>query len=270
MRAELAPASRPAQRACCVKKPANFTCDDADRELEAVAAVQRLLLPNRLPEVPGLDVAVSYRPARQASGDHYDFLRLPDGRWGFFIADVSGHGAAAAVVAAAVHATVRAFPNPESPADLLAFVNERLVAERPDWLGLFVTAFYAVLDPVSGVLTYSTAGHPPPRLYSPERPGARALDDVEGLPLGIEAGMVFDAATTTVTTGDLLVLYTDGVTEARDGSGEWFGVRQLDAAVQRAEADAGQVIASVTDELKLIEGGSGRADDQTLVVARFH
>lgn len=119
MKVDMAPAAQTVQRDCCVERKDDFTCGEAGREIAAVAAVQRLLLPNRLPQVPGLDLAVSYRPARHASGDYYDFLRLPSGKWGFFIADVSGHGAAAAVVTAAVHASHRSErkvrPRIESP-----------------------------------------------------------------------------------------------------------------------------------------------------------
>jgi sigma-B regulation protein RsbU (phosphoserine phosphatase) len=268
MKTDLVPASHVTEDDCCAEREDHFTCGEASREIDAVAAIQRLLLPHRLPEVPRLDLAVSYRPAKLASGDYYDFLKLPNGRWGFFIADVSGHGAAAAVVAAVVHATVRAYGNPESPADLLAFVNERLVAERPDWRGLFVTAFYAVFDPATSAITYSSAGHPPPRLYSAGR--ASSLDGTVGLPLAVNAGAAYETATTAVATDDTLVLYTDGVTEARNPlSNELFGRDRLDDAVLQADEEPNEVVAKVMSGVKAFAGGGTPADDQTLIVARF-
>jgi serine phosphatase RsbU (regulator of sigma subunit) len=110
MKSEMVPATSVkslSAHECVLKRRLGTSCDEAGRELEAVAAAQQLLLPAELPHVPGLDLAVSYRPARQAGGDFYDFLPLTDGRWGLFIADVSGHGAAAAIVTAVVHATLR-------------------------------------------------------------------------------------------------------------------------------------------------------------------
>jgi sigma-B regulation protein RsbU (phosphoserine phosphatase) len=146
----------------------DFTCEEAGRELESVAAAQRMLLPARLPEAPGLDLAVAYRPARQAGGDLYDFLPLPGGGLGVFVADVTGHGAAAALLAAVVHGMVRACPHAGSPADLLAFINDWLTVGERDWHGRFVTAFYGVYDPATRTLTYANAGHPTPRLLSGE------------------------------------------------------------------------------------------------------
>ena len=248
----------------------DFTCEEAGRELTSVAAAQRMLLPERLPEVPGLDLAVAYRPARQAGGDFYDFIPLPGGRLGVFVADVTGHGAAAALLAAVVHGMVRACPHAGSPADLLAFVKDRLTAGDRDWRGRFVTAFYGVYDPATRTLTYANAGHPTPRLLLGGDAESGSLDATGGLPLGIEPGLRFADGTAPLRPGDVLVLYTDGVTEAHDPDDEeWFGTGRLDEAVRRASNVADAVVSRIVESVKAFEGGHAPADDQTVVVAQL-
>lgn len=270
MRAELTPASRNASsglHACVLERRLDTSCDEAGRELEAVAAAQRLLLPNDVPTVPGLELAVSYRPARQAGGDYYDFLALPDGRWGLFVADVSGHGAAAAIVAAVVHATLHGSPDRSDPAVLLTYLNGRLRGSREEWSGSFVTAFYAVYDPSRRSIAYASAGHPPARLFSHADGAVRALDGSRGLPLGIVTDDTFVTATVSAGAGDVLVLYTDGITEARDADGEWFGLGRLDDSIIRGDGSAPATLTALAAKLELFGNGRRRADDQTVVVA---
>ena len=254
--------SAPAETAamdCHPLRRIDFTCEEAGRELESVAAAQRMLLPARLPEVPGVDLAVAYRPARQAGGDLYDFIPLPGGRLGLFIADVTGHGAAAALLAAVVHGMVRACPHAGSPADLLAFVNDRLTAGDRDWRGRFVTAFYGVYDPATRTLTYANAGHPSPLLLSGGDAQSRPLDATGGLPLGIEPDLPFATGTASLRPGDVLVLYTDGVTEARDPDDEeWFGVGRLEDAVCRGRATADTVASRIVESVKASRAGTPR------------
>ena len=270
MKAEMIPAT--SVRAhdahdCVLKRRLGTSCDEAGRELEAVAAAQQLLLPAELPHVPALDLAVSYRPARQAGGDYYDFLPLSDGRWGLFIADVSGHGAAAAIVAAVVHATLRGCPELDDPGKVLAYINGRLRGARTEWSGSFVTAFYAVFDPRTRTLSYATAGHPPARLRSGSDGVVRSLDAVRALPLGIEAGETFVTNSTIVTPGDVLVMFTDGVAEASDPHDEWFGAERLDHSIPEADGSARSVLDVISNELGAFTQGQRPADDQTLVVA---
>lgn len=270
MRAEVVTASSPrsnSRHECALVRRLQTSCDEAGRELEAVAAAQRLLLPAQIPAVPGLELAVSYRPASQAGGDYYDFLQLPGGRWGLFIADVSGHGAAAAIVAAVVHATLRGCSEADDPSKLLSYVNGRLRGSREEWSGSFVTAFYAVFDPARREVTYASAGHPPARLLSGSDGRVRPLAGSRGFPLGIVTDDAFVTATETVRAGDVLVLYTDGISEARSATDDWFGVEGLDEALVANSGSAEGLTSAIVRSLTRFSGGRRPADDQTMLVA---
>ena len=246
-----------------------------DRELQAVGDIQRSLLPKSLPELPGVDLAASYATSAQAGGDYYDFFPLADGGWGVLVADVAGHGTPAAVLMAVTHAVAHARPKSHTPpAAMLAYLNDRLT-EVYTRGGTFVTAFYAVLAPDARTLTYARAGHNPPRLV---RDGSvLSLADAGGLPLGIVPDQAYDQATVELHAGDLLLLYTDGITEAmapaRDGSRELFGTDRLDALLVdccggrlSAAACVDRVRAAVAD-FAVIAGPP--ADDQTIIALRW-
>jgi len=195
-----------------------------DRELQAVGDIQRSLLPQELPRIPGFGVAASYRTSARAGGDYYDFFPLDGGAWGLFIADVSGHGTPAAVLMAVTHAIAHAKPGTHAPPPaLLTYLNRRLT-ESYTRGGTFVTAFYAVLDPHRRTLTYSAAGHNPPRLV--RRGRVLPLNEAGALPLGIDEDVPFGEAAVPLEAGDLLLLYTDGVTEAGPRTAP-FGERGL-------------------------------------------
>ncbi len=153
-----------------------------DWEMRQVGRMQQHLLPAALPRIDGLDLAASYVTCSRAGGDYYDVLPLPEDLWGLFLADVSGHGVAAAVVMAMMHTLVHAFPGPlMPPGRVLAHVNRHLLSVAPE--GMFATAFYGVYDPQRRKLRYSIAGHPPPRLR--RGPAVTELERTEGLPLGV-------------------------------------------------------------------------------------
>ncbi len=155
-----------------------------DRELQVVGEIQRSLLPPQLPNIPGFDIAAHYQTSARAGGDYYDFFPLSTGGCGLFIADVSGHGTPAAVFMAITHAIAHTQPGTHTPpAKLLEYLNHHL-ARTYTRDGSFVTAFYAVLDAATRTLTYSRAGHNPPRLL---RAGQIiSLEDSGALPLGIK------------------------------------------------------------------------------------
>src|SRR3954471_22933259 len=201
-----------------------------DRELQTVGQIQRSLLPAALPAIPGCELAAFYQTSARAGGDYYDFFPLHNDGWGLFIADVSGHGTPAAVLMAITHAIAHAQPGTHTPPpEMLRHLNDHLVRSYTRG-GTFVTAFYAVLDPRTRTLTYSTAGHNPPRLVRGDR--IISLDQNRALPMGIEAQEAFGQATIQLQRGDLLLLYTDGITEtmapAANGARELFGVERLD------------------------------------------
>src|SRR5262245_44795135 len=127
--------------------------------MRVVADIQRSLLPQKLPAIPGLELGAHYQTSRWAGGDYYDFFPLPDGRWGILIADVSGHGTPAAVMMAITHTIAHGYPGPPTPAPkMLEFLNRRLSCCSMRDMEAFVTAFYGIFDPATGTLRYSSAG----------------------------------------------------------------------------------------------------------------
>ena len=236
-------------------------------QLEAVARVQQALLPGEIPKIPGLKIATSYLTSDEAGGDYYDFFRLPDGHWGMLIADVSGHGAAAATVMAMLHAILHGYEGPEfSPDAVLRYANRRLAASRID--STFVTAFFGVYDPGTGRMEYARAGHNPPRLKRGDTGELVALDGASGLPLGIQDEYEIQTGCVALGLQDTLVLYTDGITEAFNGSREQFGLGGLDEALAVCSGDPECAVDSVHKALYRHTGSLGRDDDQTIVAIR--
>lgn len=240
-----------------------------DRELQAVADIQRSLLPARLPEIPGITLAAHYQTSRRAGGDYYDVFPLADGRWGLLIADVSGHGTPAAVMMAITHSIAHMYANPaDPPGKMLVFLNRHLTQRYLRDVGTFVTAFYAVYDPASRVLTYASAGHNPPRIMRCGRPEVHTLDGSQHFPLGISADEVYQDHVRQLGPGDQLILFTDGITESRNPAGEMFGVARLDAVLRECHQGASDIIDAVLRELETFTAGQPAADDRTLLVAR--
>ena len=242
--------------------------DQVDRELARVADIQHSLLPERLPTIPTLDIAAHYQTSRRAGGDYYDFIELPGGRWGILSADVSGHSTPAAVIMAIVHSIVGLAPTvaDEPPSKLLAYVNERLVARYTGGTGTFVTAWYGIYDPATRRLDYATAGHPPP--LRRHGPAVCPLDAAHGLPLGIDAGEPYPAVTVQLAPGDVLLIYTDGITEARNPAGAFFDTDGLAAALTTATGSADDVMASVLSTVDAFTAAAAPSDDRTLLAVR--
>jgi sigma-B regulation protein RsbU (phosphoserine phosphatase) len=243
-----------------------------DREIQIVGAIQRSLLPRDLPAIPGFELATYYQTSAWAGGDYYDFFPLAGGRWGLFIGDVSGHGTPAAVLMAITHAIAHAQPGTHTPpAALLDYLNNQLagVYTRDE---SFVTAFYAVLDPSELTLTYSRAGHNPPRLVRGDQ--VVSLEENGALPLGILDGQHYEEAVISLRSTDLLLLYTDGITEAAaPAAGQekapLFGTERLDALLLNcARTSAEECIARIRADVAKFCRGAPPTDDQTLIAIR--
>jgi phosphoserine phosphatase RsbU/P len=240
-----------------------------ERELKVVADIQRSLLPQVLPKIPTFELAAYYRTSRWAGGDYYDFLPLPDGRWGILIADVSGHGTPAAVMMAITHSLAHGVPGPpDPPAALLGHVNRQLSNRYTASNEVFVTAFYGVYDPVNRTLTYSSAGHNPPRLKRCGDGSVNSLEEVGGPPLGLFDDIEYDQTTLALKPGDILAFYTDGITEAMDANNVQFGTKRLDEVLRRCGLDATEIIRATIEAVDLFTGGHPPEDDRTLLVAR--
>jgi len=240
--------------------------DRVDRELKTVADIQRSLLPTELPTIPTLELAADYQTSTRAGGDYYDFFRLADGRWGFLIADVSGHGTPAAVIMAVTHSIAHMIGDPpDPPSKLLDHVNKHLAARYTSGSGTFVTALYGIYDPSTRGLSWASAGHPSARLV---RNGvAGAIDGEHRLPLGIDPDEIYVDSEYALELGDTLILYTDGITEARDPKGDMFGEDRMDRAAVTG-VNAGQTIGAILGELERFRSGRPLGDDRTLLVLR--
>ena len=239
-----------------------------DKEMQTVADIQRSLLPSKLPRIPTLELAAHYQTSRRAGGDYYDFFPLPDGQWGILLADVSGHGTPAAVLMAVTHSIAHTLGGPPSPPGrLLSFINDNLAARYTTDSGTFVTAFYGVYDPATRVLTYASAGHNPPRVGRRDGTHVRAIDRNGSLPLGIDPGVEYDNTVEHLEAGDFLLLYTDGITEARSPAGELFGVDRLDAVVAECTGEAQELVSMILSAVDRFTEARPPTDDRTLLAA---
>lgn len=258
-----------ATQSVVVSQKAKEAFDGLDYELRSIADIQRSLLPAKCPQVPGLDLAVHYRTATRAGGDYYDFFPLPNDRLGVFIADASGHGAPAAVLMAVVHSIAHTRPDPPlRPGEFLTHLNAHLTRRYTKPSGSFVTAFYAVFDPLNATLNYASAGHNPPRLLRAADGFKVALNRAQKLPLGIKTDETYLEQTVPLLPGDQVVLFTDGVIEAVNPEGDMFGSHRIDEELETCFPTAGALLKALLASHGLFTSGSALADDCTLVVVK--
>jgi sigma-B regulation protein RsbU (phosphoserine phosphatase) len=212
-------------------------------------------------------------PARETSGDFYDFIALPGGRLGILIADVANKGMGAALYMALCRTLIRTYAgeHPTEPDLVLSATNRRLLMDAR--AGLFVTAFYGVLDPASGMLAYCNAGHNPPLLLSAlDGSPVRELRRT-GMALGAVEDQAWQQSTVRIAPDDVLVLYTDGITEAQDPEGNFFGAGRLlgslQASLHSSEGEtpwAQGIQDALLAEIHTFVGSAPQFDDITLVV----
>jgi serine phosphatase RsbU (regulator of sigma subunit) len=239
---------------------------NVDQEMAAAGKIQTGFLPAKPPQIPGWQLAAALEPSRQTSGDFYDFIPLSDGRLGVVIADVADKGAAAALFMALSSSLIRTYAAgyEAQPELVLGETNRRILADTHT--DLFVTVFYAVLDPATGTLLYSNAGHNPPYYFQRDRGIVRPLTRT-GIPVGIFEDSTWAMGTVQISPGDVLVLYTDGVTDAQDGQGAFFSSEQLLATVQsNLRRPAQEIQEAILTAIHQFAGGVPQFDDITLVV----
>jgi hypothetical protein len=245
------------------------------RELELAGRMQASLLPSSPPEVPGWQLEATLRPARETSGDFYDFIPLPGERLGIVIADVADKGMGAALYMALSRTLIRTYAAgyPDRPDLALQAANDRILADtRAD---LFVTVFYGILDPAFGTLAYCNAGHHPPYWLAPQSSqAARSLEPVQSLGgRGIALGVVQDPgwgySTIELDPGETLLLYTDGVIDAHDPELAPFGSeRILEAARSNLGQPANHLLEDLLSRLQQFTGDQPQFDDITLMALR--
>ncbi len=242
-------------------------------EFEEIARIQRSLLPPVLPDIAGIEIATSYLTSEQAGGDYYDFFKFADDYRGAFIADVSGHGAAAATVMAMLHGILHAYKGPGGdPAAVLRYANEQLMGAALS--GTFVTAFLAVYHPQEvsrgrTKLSFARAGHNPPLLKSGRDGTVSALAQDGALPLGINDPYEIQSAAVVMYPMDTLLLYTDGITEAMSPDGEMFGPERLTETLSRSAGEPASLIKGIQAGIEHHSQGRTRKDDQTMVAVRY-
>lgn len=256
-----------------------------EREFQLARGIQRTFLPHTIPELPGWDMSVRWRTAREVGGDFYDYFELPGGKYGLVIADVADKGMPAALFMVLVRTLVRAAVAKEiSPAVVLQRVNEVLLPDAQD--GMFVTVFYAVLDLETGDIHFANAGHNPPLLLHRANGAIETLSR-GGMALGVLEGIHIEEQRAHIAPGDYLVLYTDGLTEAFSEDGGMFGLDGLqrtlvDALQPVPDSEDGGGIArtsvealsaealldQVEESLAAFTGDGVRADDLTLLAVR--
>ena len=235
---------------------------------ELLVAIQRSILPQRLPEVRGLDLAVHFVQAERVGGDFYDVQPIGPEHWAIAVSDVSGHGLAAVAVMAMVHALGSALHGHApslTPGAVLRLINRPLATRYLANTGQFVTAFVGWYDACRGALTYASAGHPPPRLVRTGQ--VRRLDAASGLPLGIDVAGRYEEAVVSLLPGDRLVFFTDGMTEATNAKREPFGDARFDAALSFPATTAAGLLRHVVDALRDFRAGVPRKDDETCLVS---
>jgi predicted ester cyclase len=201
-----------------------------EQDLLVARRIQQASLPKGVPELEGWEVAPHYQPAREVGGDFYDFFELEDGRVGVVVGDATGKGVPAALVVTATYSMLRAVAQvlgSFSPREVLAQVNETLLARIP--LNMFVTCFYAILEPKSGSLKYANAGHDLPYLWHCD--GDAEELRARGMPLGLMPGMSYEENKIVFDAGEAAFFYTDGLVEAHNPKGEMFGFPRLRALI---------------------------------------
>ena len=233
-----------------------------EQELRTAQAIQHAFLPKDVPALPGWQLMPYYQPAREVGGDFYDIFVFADGRLGLVIGDVSGKGVPAALVMATVHTMLRtAVQGMLAPGEVLARVNDLLATEIP--AGMFVTCFYALLDPGSGRLRYANAGHEPP--YR-QHGGSVTELWATGMPLGLMPGSCYEEQEATLAPGESLLFYSDGLVEAHSLSREMFGFPRLQKLLE-VHPDAPSLIGFLLGELQRFTGeGWEQEDDVTLLL----
>jgi len=236
------------------------------RELALAGQIQASFLPQVLPTLLGWQLATRLIPSRETSGDFFDVVTLPEGRWGLLIADVADKGVGAALFMALCWGLIRTYlaRTPTAPARVFEAVNRRLL--RDTTAGEFVTVFLGVLDTATGRLTYANAGHCPALLTSAGRAPVRLRNT--GAPLGVLENRTWEQHDRQLHPGDTLLLYTDGISEAQSANGEFFCIEGLESVMQAAkDASAAELLEHVLRTVDAFSGGKQPTSDDIAVMA---
>lgn len=238
-----------------------------DRELSIARDIQASILPQAMPQVPGLAVAARYRPMAAVAGDFYDFVEIDRQRLGILVADVSGHGVPAALIASMVKVALAAQREcADRPGEVLAGMNRTLHGRLG---GRYVTAAYLFVDAAAGTMRYAAAGHPPLlRTGLQQHPAVQEVEQ-NGILLGFLQDAAYDDREEPLHVGDRLLLYTDGLIEAENGAGDFFGLDRVKTALSASNFPGDATIDAVLHAMDSWSGLPAR-DDLTLVLLHFN
>ncbi|MCP4538769.1 MAG: SpoIIE family protein phosphatase [Chloroflexi bacterium] len=253
----------------CIEHLSEEEVDHLENQLTLAQSVQKTLLPQEIPNVPGLEIAAFSRPAQIVGGDYFDFIEFGSGYYGLTIADVAGHGVSASLHMASIHAMLHAIASmSESPAELVSKVHELFVHNIR--FTTFVTFFVGAFDPAAKTFTYCNAGHNPPIVLHQEGNGAGPITWLK--PTGAAIGLIeeteFGEQTITLRAGDLVVMYTDGVTEATNPQNDEYGRERLAALIKGTQGAPQKVVQEIKESLEVFCEGKPLEDDTTVVVLR--
>ena len=238
-----------------------------EQELRVARSIQQAALPKEVPELEGWEISPLYRPAREVGGDFYDFHLLSEGKLGLAVGDATGKGVPAALVMSTTCGMLRAVSqaaDSSSPGEMLRRVNEALFPYIP--ANMFVTCFYAVLEPESGTFTYANAGHDLP--YLRRRGGECEELRARGMPLGLMPGMSYEQKDIELDAGEAALFYSDGLVEAHDPHGEMFGFPRLRELVVEHGEDRSLGNILLEELYSFVGEGWEQEDDITLLTLR--
>jgi serine phosphatase RsbU (regulator of sigma subunit)/ketosteroid isomerase-like protein len=240
-----------------------------EQELQVARSIQQASLPKEVPELEGWEISPYYQPAREVGGDFYDFHLLPEGKLGLAVGDATGKGVPAALVMSTTCGMLRAVSQAlesSSPGVMLERVNEALHPSIP--ANMFVTCFYAILEPESGSLSYANAGHDLPYLRRRGGDGDAEELRARGMPLGLMPGMSYEEKETILQASEAALFYSDGLVEAHDPRGEMFGFPRLRAHIAEhgEERSLGDFL--MEELYSFVEEGWEQEDDITLLTLR--
>ena len=247
--------------------------DSLEASLKIAVDRQQRLLPQKAPQIPDCDIALTYRPAQRVSGDFYDFIDMGQGRIGIAIGDVAGHGIEAGILMGMTKKVLNIRASElMDPVEAMKQTNVDIYKDLDRQT--FVTAFLAMLDPVAKTLTYARAGHNPPLLYNKSRTPAHQKLEAGGMMLGMAPGTLFDRAmageTVQLQAGDMILLYTDGLEEAKNEKSELFGLARVSPVLEHeVDRPAAYVLGAIAFELERFCGKIPQEDDITAICLKI-
>ncbi len=236
-----------------------------EKELEVAATIQNMIIPKELPEIPGYQIAGMYDPSKQVGGDFYDAIPLKDGKFALIIADVSGKSVSGALLVSTLQASLHAYLESDFKLTELVRKLNRIILKNSTY-DKYITFFIGILDPSAHTILTLNAGHNPPLLH---RKGELIKLKTGGVPLGMVEFNDFESEIIALEQDDLIVMFTDGVTEAENEAEDFFGDEQLEETVRQiATGDAASITQKIYSDVKAFEGQAEQSDDITLLTLK--